>query len=193
MPIIKQFKQKYCEIAIWETYDLSHKNIKTDKNIDLSKFKNIKRKNEVLSTRLLLDELLPENSITYNTYGAPELDNNKFISISHSKNRTAIIISYNKVGIDIEKISEKPLQLSSKFIAKNVHKRMSKEKATLIWCCKEAIYKWYQKGKISFIEDIQIIPFKIEEKGELIAKFKKQNLRLYYEKIDAYFLVYVCK
>lgn len=193
MPIIKQFKQKCCKIAIWETHDSSFDNIILDKTIDLSKIKNIKRKKEIFSTRLLLNELLSENSITYNLYGAPELDNNKFISISHSKNLTAIIIGNNKVGIDIESISEKALRLTPKFIAKNAHEKMSKEKATLIWCCKEAIYKWHQKGKVNFIKDIKIIPFKIQAKGELTAIFKRQKLRLYYERIDAYFLVYVCK
>ena len=193
MPIIKQFKKKRYQIAIWETQDSLDENIDLDYNIDLSKIKNQKRKKELLSSRILLRELEPNNSISYNTYGAPELANNKFISISHSKNLTAIIIANNKVGIDIERISEKPLRLSSRFIEKNTHKPISKEKATLIWCCKEAVYKWHQKGKINFIQDIKIMPFKIQSKGELIAKFRTNKLRLHYQKIDAHFLVYVCK
>ena len=142
---------------------------------------------------MLLNELLPNASISYNTYGAPEIGNDNFISISHSSKLIAIIISKNKVGLDIEKISEKPLRLSSKFISRNQHSPLSKEKATLIWCCKEAIYKWHQKRKIDFIADIKINPFTIKDEDKLIAKFKSQKLTLHYKKIDAHFLVYVCK
>ena len=103
------------------------------------------------------------------------------------------IISKNKVGLDIEIISEKPLRLTSKFISNDSHNPLSEEKATLIWCCKEAVFKWHQKGNVDFITDIKIKPFIIKEKGQLIAVFKKQKLSLYYKKIEMHFLAYVCK
>ena len=107
----------------------------------------------------MVKEIARNKNITYNKYGAPELEHGRFISISHSKNLIAIATSYQKVGLDIEQISDKPLKLSSKFIAKNVHEDLSKEKATLIWCAKEAIYKWHQKGNIDFIKDIKLSNF----------------------------------
>ena len=136
---------------------------------------------------------MPNASISYNKYGAPEIGNNHFISISHSKNLAAIIISKNKVGLDIEIISGKPLRLASKFISKDSHNPQSKEKATLIWCCKEAVFKWHQKGNVDFITDIKIKPFIIKDKGQVMATFKNQELSLYYKKIEMHFLVYVCK
>ena len=166
--------------------------IKLSRNLDTSKFKNEKRKKEIICSRLLLNEFFPNISITYNKYGAPEIENNHFVSISHSYNLTAIILSKKESGIDIEKISSKPLRLSPKFILKNRHKYLSKEKATIIWCCKEAIYKKHQKGNINFITDIKINPFILEDKGQIIAEFKNQKLTLNYEKIDTHFLVYVC-
>ena len=193
MTIIKQFKEEFCEIAVWKTQESLDEIIQLSNSSHVSKFKTEKRKKELLSTRILLRKLLPDDSISYNIHGAPELKNNKFISISHSKDLTAIIIGQSKVGIDVEKIREKALRVSSKFISKNAHKLISKEKATLIWCCKEAIYKWYQKGKINFIEDIKILPFRIQETGSLIAKFKSKKLVLQYQKIEDHFLVYVCK
>ena len=103
------------------------------------------------------------------------------------------MLGNKKVGLDIEQISDKPLKLSSKFIAKNMQKNLSKEKATLIWCAKEAIYKWYQKGNIDFITDIKLYDFEIGEKGTLIAEFQKERLSLNYQKINNHYLVYVCK
>tara|TARA_B100001250_G_scaffold172632_1_gene148618 strand:+ start:8323 stop:8904 length:582 start_codon:yes stop_codon:yes gene_type:complete len=193
MAIIKQFKEKSCEIAVWKTQESLDEMTELSNSIHVSKFKTEKRKREFLSARILLSKLLPDVLISYNIHGAPELENDKFISISHSQDLTAIIIGQSKVGIDVEKIREKILRVSSKFIPKNTHKLISKEKATLIWCCKEAVYKWYQKGKVNFIEDIKIMPFTIQKKGSLIAKFKTKKLRLHYQKIDDHFLVYVCK
>ena len=193
MPIIKTIQENDCQIAIWQMNKSLDELIKLANKLDASKFKTEKRKNEFLSSRLLLNKLLPNTIVSYNTYGAPEIDDDNFISISHSKNLTAIIISKNKVGLDIEKISEKALKLSSKFIAKDQHKPLSKEKATLIWCCKEAVYKWFQKGKINFVADIKINPFIIKDEGSLIVEFRNQQLTLYYKKINEHFLVYLCK
>lgn len=193
MPIIHRIREKNCQIGIWEINESLNDLVKLSNNLDSLKFKTKKRKIEFLSTRLLLKEIAPNISISYNKYGAPEIESNNSISISHSKKFTAIIISKYKVGIDIEKISKKPLKLSSKFILRNTHKPLCEEKATLIWCCKETIFKWYQKGNINFINDIKINPFTIEEKGRLIVRFRKNDLTLHYRKIDTYFLVYVCK
>ena len=65
-----------------------------------------------------------------------------------------------------------------------MYENLSKEKATLIWCTKEAIYKWYQKGNIDFIKDIKLHNFEIAEKGVLTAEFKTERLFLNYQKIN---------
>jgi len=193
MPIIQKIADHNCQIAVWDTKESLTELIQSSKNLNIPKFESEKRKKEFLSSRLLLNKLLNTSIISYNTYGAPEIKYDKFIGISHSKNLTAIIISKNKVGLDIEQISNKTLKLSSKFIAKNKHNPLSKEKATLIWCCKETIYKWHQKGNINFISDIIIKPFTLADEGKIDAKFKNKKLTLYYKKIDTHFLVYVCK
>ena len=195
MPITQKIKphepHKY-QIAIWEIKETLAELLQEAKNLDVSKFNTEKRKKEFLSIRILLNILDPNSIVSYNKYGAPQLENNKFISISHSENLAAVIISTNNVGLDIQKISKKPLELSSKFIAKNKHTPLTKEKATLIWSCKEAVFKWHQKGNINFIKDIQVDPFIIQKKGQLTAQFKQQRLRLHYQKINKHFLVYVC-
>ena len=192
MPCIQKTEENNCQIAIWDMSESLDKLIQSSKALDISKFKTEKRKKEFLSSRLLLNELLPNIPIAYNTYGAPEVENDNFISISHSENLAAIIISKTKVGLDIEKISEKPLRLSSKFISKDHHNPLSEEEGTLIWCCKEAIFKWHQKGNLDFIKDIIIQPFLIEERGKIKAEFKNKLLTLFYTKINSHFLVYVC-
>jgi phosphopantetheinyl transferase len=193
MPITQIIEENNCQIAVWDINESLEKLIQLSNNLDVCKFKTKRRKEEFLSIRLLLSKILPNSTISYNKYGAPEIGNNNFISIAHSKNLAAIIISKNKVGLDIEKNSKKPLILSSKFIAKKRHNPLIKEKAVLIWCCKEAVYKWQQKPGINFIDDIKIMPFTVKQNGSIIAKFETHKLTLHYKKIDTHFLVYVCK
>lgn len=193
MPLIKEINKHNCTIGIWEMNESLTQLLKLSKITDLPDFKNKKKKYEFLSSRLLLSKLLPNASITYNKYNAPEIEGSSFISISHSTKLAAIIISKTKAGLDIEQISKKPLKLASKFISKYHHNPLSEEKATLIWSCKEAIFKWHQKGNVNFIMDIEIAPFFIKNKGTITAKFKAEVLTLHYEKINTHFLVYVCK
>ena len=193
MPIIEKINNNNCRIAVWNTSESLSELIELAKELDTQYISNNKRKKEYISSRVLLKQLRLCTEITYNIYGAPEIKDNNFISISHSKDLTAIIISKNKVGLDIEKISEKALKLSSKFIKKKTHIPLSKDKATLIWCCKEAIYKWHQEGNVNFSDDIIISPFTMKHEGILNAEFKQTKLTLYYKKIKTHFLVYVCK
>lgn len=193
MPILRIIKKNNLQIGIWNITERLSQFIKLSKIEHIPKFKKKERIKEFLACRLLLNEIAPNTLITYNKYGAPEINTDDFISISHSNNMSAIIISKKKVGLDVEKISEKALKLSSKFMLKDLHTPVSKEKATLIWCCKEAIYKWEQKGGINFISDIKIMPFKIKSYGTINAILRNKKLTLNYEKVNTHFLVYICK
>ena len=193
MPIHKIIRKKKYQLGIWNITEETSHLLRLSKMESTPKFKTEKRIKEFLSCRLLVHELRPQMLINYNKYGAPEANTNDFVSISHSKNMSAVILSKNKVGLDVEKISQKALNLSSKFMSKDIHAPVSTAKATLIWCCKEAIYKWNQKGNINFISDIKIIPFKIKQHGKINAIFRNKSLTLYYEKVNTHFLVYICQ
>ena len=192
MGVIKKYTENNCQIAIWDLNESLTELLKIGARFDSSNFKNEKRKKDFLVSRLLLNELEPNQQISYNSNGAPEISNGKHISISHSKNLVAIIISDKKVGLDIEYISEKPLRLSPKFITDSSQQDLTKEKATLIWCCKEAVFKWHQKGGVDFIKDIIIPEFTVKEKEIITIQFKHKELNLNYQKINNHYLVYVC-
>jgi len=193
MGIIKKYTENNCQIAIWDLNESLAELLKLGARFDSSNFKTEKRKKEFLASRLLVQEISQNTIITYNEFGAPELDNGKYISISHSKEMVAIIISEQQVGMDVEQISEKVLHLSSKFVSEKNLKNLTKEKATLIWSLKEAVYKWHQKGGVDFIKDIIIPEFSIKEKGIITIQFKNKELNLNYQKINNHYLVYVCK
>jgi phosphopantetheinyl transferase len=186
-------KENNIKIGLWEIEESLEELLQLTEKISIPNCNTEKRKKEFLISRLLLNNMSPNSSITYNKFGAPELNNDNCISISHSKRLVAIIISKQQVGLDIEEISEKALRVSSKFISLNNLKDLTAEKATLIWCCKEAVFKWHQKGGVDFITDIKLHPFENMEKGEIRATFRDIQLILNCQKINNHYLVYVCK
>ena len=193
MPLAHKLKFSNCIIAIWNTTE-SLDDLKKESDIsDIYIFKSEKRKKEIFSRNLLLNKMIPEAKISYNNFGAPQINTSDNISISHSKNLVAIGFSKLKIGIDIQKISEKALSLSTRFICESNLNNLSIEKATLLWCCKEAIYKWHQKGSVNFKSDIYIYPFELRTSGTVSANFKTEKLSLSYNKIDTFYLVYLCK
>ena len=192
MSIIHKIAEDEITILVWEITESLDKIKSLSFKKKTSNHTSEKRRKEHLISSLLLNKILPNKTIIYNKFGAPELDNGMYISISHSKQLVAVIVSKKKTGLDIEKISEKTLRLATKFISKKNLKRLSKEKSTLIWCIKEAVYKWHQKGGVDFINDIIIPEFNVKEYGTITLFFKKKELILNYLKINEHYLVYVC-
>ncbi|MEE2953635.1 MAG: 4'-phosphopantetheinyl transferase superfamily protein [Bacteroidota bacterium] len=179
-------------LAVWEIKEslellISLSSQKTERDVI-----NTKRKKEWLATRLLLKEINSKYKIFYNKYGAPQILN-KDISISHTHRFIAIIISNNTVGIDIQEITETPLNIASRFIDIEKHKNLNNEKATLIWSAKECLFKIHQIGNLNYIRDLSITPFQIKKKGELNTYLYTKKYKLHYEKIDNHYLVYFCK
>ena len=192
MPIIHKIESEKISILVWEITEKLEELIVLGRHINTNNYTSEKRKKEHLASRLLVNEIYPTKTIIYNEFGAPELNNGKHISISHSKELVAVIFSNKKTGLDIEQISEKTLRLASKFVSARNLIKLNKEKATLIWCLKEAIYKWHQKGSVDFIKDI-IIPELISKKnGKATVNFRGKKLNLNYLKINNHYLVYVC-
>ena len=130
--------------------------------------------------------------ISYSENGSPELNNHQYISISHSGHLVCIIISNQKIGIDIEKISDKSLRLKEKFVNPH-HTKLNKEKSTLIWCIKEAVFKFHKIGNVDFIKDISVPEFILNDRGEMDISFKNNTLKSYYFKVKNSYLSYVCK
>tara|TARA_B100000609_G_scaffold123734_1_gene98541 strand:- start:557 stop:1135 length:579 start_codon:yes stop_codon:yes gene_type:complete len=185
-------KQKNYIIGVWEMTESENDLEKEFSKKTLPKFKSTKRQVEYLCTRLLLKKINPKLNISYNQFGAPTINNNQNISISHSEKYVAIIISKNKVGIDIEKISNKPLKVIQKFISKNDNVKADQKEASLAWCAKETLFKYHMKGEIDFKKNINIKEIDFEQK-KIHALFLKSSVILDFQIINDHILVYVCK
>ena len=143
-------RQENHVLGIWEIKENLEEAIKIYKNSIPNKFKSDKRQLEYILTRLLLQKIDRKLIISYNQFGAPKLNDYRNISISHSNDFIALIISEKKVAVDIEKISNKPLKIKHKFISNNDSILDNKTEATLAWSAKETVYKLNQEGGIDF-------------------------------------------
>ena len=192
MALLLKKEENNNTILVWKISEPLEKLINLTSNTDFSHLKSDKRKKEFLACRILLNYFNKNLKISYSENGSPNLSNHQYISISHSGDLVCIIISDQKIGIDIEKISDKSLRLKEKFVNPH-HTKLNKEKSTLIWCVKEAIYKFHKIGNVDFIKDISVPEFILEESGEIDIRFKTNTLKSYYFKVKDFYLAYVCK
>ena len=142
----------------------------------LESFKNHQRKLEWLSVRVLLNSLTDKDSrIVYGPERKPYLHNNSHnISISHSKELTAILLNKKRrVGLDLEFMSDKVLRIAEKFMRpeelESIDKKQEIYHLYLHWCAKEALYKICDKVDINFVTNLKIEPFKPKDKGLIIG------------------------
>ncbi len=193
MGLILKKQDKNSLISVWEINESLDEIKRHFKNQELHNFKSRKRQLEFLCTRLLLKEINPELKIEYNKFGAPELNNHNYVSISHTNKLVCTIISNDKTGIDVELISGKAFKIRNRFLSKKDNVELNNKEVTLAWSAKECIFKWFQKGDINFKKDIEIRSIKYTPKQEIDVKFRDSSYVLKFMEIQNHFLVYFCK
>lgn len=187
MPLYKTITvNSATKVLIWkieESFDTLLKNIElTAKNTGrLNNMKSILHQKGFLSIRHLLAlEGYTDYDLYYDTNGKPHLKDELNISITHSFIFSAIILSDNKVGIDVEKKRDKILRIAHKFTSvKNFDKSSLTtkiRKLTAIWCAKESLYKGFNSAGLSFLNHIHVEDFGLDQKETTaIADFNNKT------------------
>jgi phosphopantetheinyl transferase len=194
------------QILVWkvtESYaELLGDVVLNDTNrIRLGGMKSEMHQRAFLSVRKLLQETgHTDLDLYYDEFGKPHLHGEKHISITHSHNFSAIIISDETVGIDIELQREKIIRIADKFInEKELHRLKSVgtqdyiKKLTVKWGAKEAIFKIRNEKGISFKDHIKVNTFEMEDKqaiAELHFDSLIKDFKIYFEEIENFTLVY---
>lgn len=168
--------------------------------IRLNNFKSLAHQLGFLSVRMLLQQAkFTDSDLHYSPEGKPSLNSNisPYISITHSGIFSAIIISKQPVGIDLEIAKEKVLKIANRFMdishLENLSEKNQIEKATLIWGIKESIFKIKNEKGISFPDHIFEEKFNLQDqKAVAQLRFNNtiENFNIFFEPIEEYFLVY---
>lgn len=134
-------------------------------------------------------------------------------SISHGGDLAAAIVSTDKrVGVDIEKVRDKINRFQHKFVSASEQAilanttltpqqqsgafEFSTQALTLLWCCKEAVFKWYGKGGVDFKEHISVSKIETKRENEFLVhavllKDEPGTLQLNVRFFDDWVLSYV--
>lgn len=152
-----------------------------------------------MSIRHLLAEAgYTDFDLYYDELGKPHLKDNKYISITHSFEFTAIIVSEEQVGIDIEKTRDKILKIAEKFTPIEEYRTLANEaaiirKLTIVWGAKESIYKLYAEPGLSFLQHINIADFDLEQNittGKVYFNGKTSNFDINFLEFEGFTCVY---
>lgn len=206
MPIIKQeFILPIGELGIW-LVDESIEELLLDFHFDpeelpiFSKMSE-KRKKEWLVSRILIQQLSGRKTriaCVKDEYGKPHLpDSSYHISISHSRDRVAVLASPYNIGIDIQEIVDKMHRISVKFVSdiELAYTGKNIDMLHVLWGAKESMYKAWGKKGIDFKDDMKVDAFEWDGYScETTAKLEKGNITMNFiviaKKIDNYILVY---
>lgn len=124
-----------------------------------------------MSIRHLMAEAgYTDSDLYYDDLGKPHLKDEKYISITHSFNFTAIIVGKDHVGIDIEKQREKILKIANKFTPLDEYHTVANEEAlirklTIVWGAKESVYKLMSEPGLGFLQHINVTDFDFDDGG----------------------------
>lgn len=175
MPLYQSISANdFTHIHLWkieESYEELEKEIQLTENSQLrvNTMKSDLHRRGFLSIRHLLKYCgYSDADLVYDVYGKPHLADGKFISITHSYQFTAIIISdKSPVGIDIEMQRDKIVKIAHKFTPVEEYKTLANHdalvsKLTIVWGAKESLYKIYGKKKLLFLHHIYIEDFRLD-------------------------------
>ena len=199
------------QILIWQTTESLQQltqeiQLSNTSQTRLNNMKSEMHQRAFLSVRKLLSLVgYTDFDLDYDPSGKPRLNPNcygnqpVYLSISHSHHFSALLISNQAVGIDIEKISERIEKIAPKFAheteTKTEQKTTSSErlkKLTVVWGAKEAVFKIKNKPGISFKNHIRLAPFELNNKKTtaVLMREQAQYFDVFFEEIANYMLVY---
>ena len=164
------------QIVVWDITESEkelYKDLSLSKNalFNISQRKSIVHRKGYLAIRQILKNLNIDFTLhQYDQNGAPYLTDGRYISISHTKNKAAVVIALKPVGIDLEYYQNKIKKKAPRFIHQNEISDPQKlndiKYLTQIWTAKEALYKIFRKKGIQFKSQLKVNKFHREKSND---------------------------
>lgn len=134
---------------------------------------------------------LGDVSILKDENGAPFVSKSDiFISVTHSKDKVAVLFSDTQCGVDIEHTNRNFKNASPKYILPEEEHLLTSDNALcIIWCTKEAFFKYMGMNNILMMSDICVEEINYME-NKITAACKGQKKEFTFEKNGDYLVVY---
>ncbi|MDN5203566.1 4'-phosphopantetheinyl transferase superfamily protein [Fulvivirgaceae bacterium BMA10] len=209
MPILKfQQVNKNISWALWEITESLEELLQKvtlqgeDKEL-LNTITHEKKKKEWLASRLtirfLVEQLGEEfKGIEKDEFNKPHLKESSYhISISHAYPlAVAILNKCDPTGIDIETPSDKLKKIAGKFLSKDELQFAGSDTTVLsiCWSAKEALYKIFGRKRLIFKQNLEVLPFELNNgmriEGKIKVNGKTDHYLLQYESFNDKYIVY---
>ena len=204
MPLFNQINlSPVTELYLWKiTEDLSDlydAAILNDvSHLRLDAMKSEAHKKGFIAVRMLLQYIgYNDFDLYYDSNGKPHLKDGKQISISHSGEFSAIVISEQEVGLDLERLKSKILKIAFRYMEVSHLEGLNEieqiKKATVIWGIKESIFKIKNEQGISFLDHIFEDSFEIDDfqtTATLIFNDLSEKFKIQFNSVEDY--IFVC-
>ncbi|PZR23658.1 MAG: 4-phosphopantetheinyl transferase [Flavobacterium psychrophilum] len=206
MPLYKSVNiDNDTRLLIWKNTEsleefLGHVTLKDTCSMRVEGMKSELHKKGFLGVRMLLQEIgYTDFDLFYDADGKPHLTDGMNISITHSYAFSAIIVSKNDIGIDMELQREKVITIADKFIEPEFnyldpsHLTDYMRQLIVIWGVKEAVYKMISRAGLSFKQNIYVFPFELKDKqGMTSVNYEdiNESYPFYFEEVEDFTLVY---
>ena len=103
--------------------------------------------------------------IEYDQQGAPVIKNSQYkhISVSHCRDRVAVLLSARECGVDIECCDRRFSAIAERYLTEEEHLVASKANfdrqtfLALAWSAKEALYKMLRREGVDLCRDLRIV------------------------------------
>ncbi len=206
MPIVKHIQKPHqFELIVWEVSENNEELIpklhwteeQKEKYASLSE----KRKKEYLGIRMVMQTMGLSEVILYDEKGKPYIEDNVYISFSHSYGKVAVAASPFPIGVDIElKRDTKIRNIERKFVREDEATFLPPNNALrdtylhIIWGLKEGLYKLNGGNLWNFLHHYKIEPFAPTDQVIFCWVMDEDGANKYagfHEMIEDYYLVWV--
>jgi 4'-phosphopantetheinyl transferase len=206
MPLFKTIKHNaYTTLYVWKITEsvnelLAGLVLTQNSRSRLAGMKSEQHQKGFLAVRcLLLLANTSDQGLYYDAFGKPNLLDGRYVSISHSHDFSAIAVSNQIIGIDLELKRDKIIKIASKFIERNYIFPLAMKphdyikSLTVHWGIKESIFKIRNEPGISFKSHIIVKPFQPHDqitKAYLHFRDLVRAFEVHFLEVESYVLVY---
>ena len=160
-----------------------------------------RRRAERLSWRRALRKGVGEGIIIeYDPQGAPVIKNSQYkhISVSHCRDRVAVLLSARECGVDIECRDRRFSAIAERYLTEEEYLVASKANfdrqtfLALAWSAKEALYKMLRREGVDLCRDLRIVAISPKQQS-IVAEAYGERVELRYILDCGHQIVYAIK
>ena len=173
----------------------------TEELLSIKGISSPRRQAERLSWRAVLRKGVGEGIIIeYDQQGAPVIKNSQYkhISVSHCRDRVAVLLSARECGVDIECRDRRFSAIAERYLTEEEHLVASKANfdrqtfLALAWSAKEALYKMLRREGLDLCRDLRIVAISPKQQS-IVAEAYGEPVELRYILDCGHQIVYAIK